>query len=284
MKTWMIFTCLFLFLLTALTACTTPPPPTATPDIPATVTLQVERHLAAIPTATPAPTYTPYPTATPYPTTTPRPTYTLYPTSTPYPTATPRPTYTPYPTPTPEPTATPVPTPTPWPTATPQPTAMPVPAVAWETVSDDAGTYTIDIPEHWTLDSVEIMSDGKSSYTIWKSSDNWDASIAVSTTYSEYGWNGTSETESKTSFDEEVASADTVAVREPARVLNGWIYTVDTWGGNDSCTIRDSLYWEIQYKWAFAVQALSCLHSQDTYGAEAIEALFSFESTSYGRR
>ena len=277
MKTWMIFTGLFLFLLSALAACTTPPP-TATPDIPATVTLQVERHLAAIPTATPAPTYTPYPTATPYPTTTPRPTYTLYPTSTPYPTATPRPTYTPYPTPTPYPTATPVPTPMP------RPTATPVPAVAWETVSDDAGTYTIDIPEHWTLDSVEIMADGKSSYTIWKSSDNWDASIAVSTTYSEYGWNGTSETESKTSFDEEVASADTVAVREPARVLNGWIYTVDTWGGNDSCTFRGSLYWEIQYKWAFAVQAIICLHSLDTDGAEAIDALFSFESTSYGKR
>ena len=129
-------------LFVGVLGCATPAP--ATPDIPATVTAQVQDHLAAIPTDTPSPTYTPYPTATalpaptqaatatPYPTSTPRPTYTPYPTFTPTPTPTPVPTATPTPTPTPTPTATPTASPTPVPTATPTPmptaTASPTPS------------------------------------------------------------------------------------------------------------------------------------------------------------
>ena len=79
-----------LTLLLFLVACSAPPDPT--PNIPATVVAQVQRELAAQPTATPYPTYTPYPTHTPYPTATPRPTYTPYPipatTNTPSPTPT----------------------------------------------------------------------------------------------------------------------------------------------------------------------------------------------------
>ena len=93
-------------LLAALLGCATPQP-APTPDIPATVTAQVQAHLDESLTATAYPTHTPYPTVTAYPTPT------KSPTATPYPTATPRPTYTPYPTatPTPAPTATPTPTP-----------------------------------------------------------------------------------------------------------------------------------------------------------------------------
>ena len=94
----------------SLAACTSTPP-TQTPDIPATVTAQVEEHLATIPTASPLPTYTPNPTYTPQPTTTPVPTPAAKPTYTPAPTYTPVPTATP--TPTPRPTRTPWPTPTP---------------------------------------------------------------------------------------------------------------------------------------------------------------------------
>ena len=118
--------------------------PEPTPDIPATVTAQVQAQLAdrttptvqASPTPVPPPTLpptvTPYPTSTPYPTATPYPT--PLPTSTPTPTATATPTATPTPTPTPtpEPTATPTPTPTliptPRPTATRTPTPTPAPA------------------------------------------------------------------------------------------------------------------------------------------------------------
>ena len=253
MKTWMIFTCLFLFLLTALAACTTPPPPTATPDIPATVTAQLRSHLAAIPTATPAPTYTPYPTPT------------KSPTATPYPTATPRPTYTLYPTPTPRPTAT------------------SVPEVIWETVSDDAGSYTIRIPEHWILDSVEIYEDGKSSLTVWKSSDG-DVTSSVKAIYSEYGWIANSEMASKSDFDERVASADTIAVEEPIRGIDGWRYVVETLGGSDTCAFRNSVYWEIRYTWAFILESQACLHfATDTYVTELIEAI-RFEPTAYGKR
>ena len=111
-----------------LTACTAPQPaapqpttPPPTPDIPATVTAQVQTYLETAPTVTPLPTQTPYPTYTPYPT----PTEVL--TATPYPTATPRPTYTPYPTSTATPTLTPTPVPTATPTPTPSPTATPAP-------------------------------------------------------------------------------------------------------------------------------------------------------------
>ena len=303
MKTSTIIACLFLFLMTALAACTTPPPPTATPDIPATVTVQVQDRLAAIPTATPAPTHTPYPTptkaptATPYPTGTPRPTYTLYPTPTPlptytplpthtpYPTATPRPTYTPYPTPTPEPTATPVPTPTPRPTATPWPTATPIPEVVWKTVSDDSGTYTIDLPAHWILDSVEIKEDGKSSLTTWASSHTLDAFIIVAAFHRENGWNSTSAKAIKVAFDKRVAQADTVVIEKPGRVRDGWSFIVETSGGGDSCTRRTYEYWEIRSKWAFVVSSTTaCPSSVDTFGDEALEAVSSFKSTAYGRR
>ena len=65
--------CLLFSLLLVACAFSTPDP---TPDIPATVTAQVQEHLAAIPMATPLPTYTPYPTYTPVPPPTPTPTET----------------------------------------------------------------------------------------------------------------------------------------------------------------------------------------------------------------
>ena len=40
--------------------------PTPSPDIPATVTAQVQEHLSSLPTATPYPTNTPYPTPAPH--------------------------------------------------------------------------------------------------------------------------------------------------------------------------------------------------------------------------
>lgn len=101
-----LFTAFTAFIL--LTACTVPQPttPPPTPDVPATVTAQVQAYLDAVPTDTPLPTQTPYPTYTPYPTPTEVSTATPYPTYTPYPTPTRRP----FPTASPTPTATPVPT------------------------------------------------------------------------------------------------------------------------------------------------------------------------------
>lgn len=98
-----LFLCLVFF---SITACANPQQPTRTPDIPATVTAQVDEHLATLPTATPLPTYTPYPTFTPLPTVTPKSTLL------PAPTYTPHPSYTPFPTSTPTPTPRPTPTPT----------------------------------------------------------------------------------------------------------------------------------------------------------------------------
>ena len=145
-----------LFLFTAftafifLTACTVPQPttPLPTPDIPATVTAQVQAHLDAVPTATSLPTQTPYPTYTPYPTPT------EVPTATHYPTATPRPTYTPYPTATPTPTPTAMPTPTPLPTATPVPTPTPTPTLAPQ-VWDQTGYWYRDT--EWEQGLVSIL-------------------------------------------------------------------------------------------------------------------------------
>ena len=73
-----------LILLVGLTACAGPQP-TQTPDIPATVTAQVEAHLDSVPKATPLPTHTPYPTGTPYLTPTQVQTATFYPTAIPPP-------------------------------------------------------------------------------------------------------------------------------------------------------------------------------------------------------
>ena len=58
--------CLAALVVLILAACSTPPTatPAPTPDIPATVTAQVQAHLDTMPAATPLPTYTPYPTAT----------------------------------------------------------------------------------------------------------------------------------------------------------------------------------------------------------------------------
>ena len=245
----LLYLCLCLTFLT-IAACNNPVPE-PTPDVPATVTAQVQSHLAAIPTATPVPTYTPYPTPT------------TVPTATPYPTFTPRPTYTLYPTPMPRPTAT------------------PVPEVAWKTVSDDAGTYTISIPEYWTLDSVEMLyEDGKSSLTTWQAAHDGRASISIIAVHRENGWDDTSETAIKAYFDEIVANLDTVAIEEPTRFLDGWRYVVKALGGDNYCTSRDYLYWEVRYKWTFVVEAYICLGLIDTYAAEVAEAVSSFESTS----
>ena len=49
-------------LIIGVTACSAQQPtPTLPPDIPATVTAQVQAHLDVLPTSTPLPTHTPYP-------------------------------------------------------------------------------------------------------------------------------------------------------------------------------------------------------------------------------
>ena len=103
------------FLVVIASAACQSPPPEPTPDIPATVTAQVERSLASQATPTPAPTWTPPPPivvqATPSsPTWTPVPPPTETPT--PAPTATPAPAPTDTPSPAPTQTATPAPEPT----------------------------------------------------------------------------------------------------------------------------------------------------------------------------
>ena len=77
--------------LLVVLGCAQPPPTaplSATPDIPATVTAQVQMQPTLVPTPTAPQTQTPYPTYTPYPTLKPLPTHTPYPA----PTATLRPT------------------------------------------------------------------------------------------------------------------------------------------------------------------------------------------------
>lgn len=103
------------FLVVIASAACQSPPQEPTPDIPATVTAQVERSLVSQATPTPAPTRTPLPPmvvqVTPSsPTRTPVPTPTETPT--PAPTATPAPAPTDTPSPTPTQTATPAPEPT----------------------------------------------------------------------------------------------------------------------------------------------------------------------------
>ena len=212
-----LFLALPLLLIGSLAlACAAPAPtpiptptlvPTATPDIPATVTARVD----ALPTATAYPTLTPYPaltrvpTTTPYPTGTPRPTltpqptptawptYTPYPTPTalptytPYPTPTPRPTYTPYPTPTsiptPTPTPAPTPTPTPRPTATPRPTPTPIPWIThWP-----RSQYQIQLPADWVKSVDQDSSDGDVSGVLFRAPDR-KASIYVFSSFAREGW------------------------------------------------------------------------------------------------
>ncbi len=122
--------------MTVLAACTSAPP-TATPDIPATVEVAmptptpdiqamvdagVQEALAAMSTATPTPLPTPPPTPEPSATAAPTPTAT----------------------PTPTPTATPLPTLTPTPTATPLPTPTPTPSLATIVEQVKAGVVRID--------------------------------------------------------------------------------------------------------------------------------------------
>ncbi len=98
----LVILAVLIILMGVTTACQQAPPPQPTPDIPATVTAQVQQHLESQPTPTVPPTAPP-PTATPRPSATPTayPTYTPFPTHTPYPTYTPQPAATkPYPTPT----------------------------------------------------------------------------------------------------------------------------------------------------------------------------------------
>ena len=174
MKALLSITTVALLFLSAAACAQFPPAaeplPTATPDIPATVTAQVAELMAAIPTATPYPTATPVPTYTPNPTATPLPTNTPYPTSTALPTATPYPTYTPYPTAL-------VPTPT----YTPQPTAS---AIRWKSVSP-RDYYNLEVPADWYLEYDELETrdfQGRVDYGV----DT--AGVYIYDAYSSSGW------------------------------------------------------------------------------------------------
>ena len=100
-----------LIVLMGVTTACQQAPPEPTPDIPATVTAQVERSLASQATPTPAPTWTPPPIVVQATRSSP--------TSTPVPPPTE--------TPTPAPTATPAPAPTDTPSPAPTQTATPAP-------------------------------------------------------------------------------------------------------------------------------------------------------------
>ncbi len=201
---------LLAIILVLTLACNEPAP---TPDIPATVTAQVESQLAALPTATPEPTPTPIPTPTvEIPTAIPEPTPTQpaiiiqvvapteSPTATPEPTptevpptATPEPTLTPTPEPTatplPTPTATPLPTPTPTaaptataiPTPTPRPTSTPTPKpdIQWELYRNSELSFEIPYPSDWWLSDFDVNEDGQADIITFFSPEGETGSVAV---------------------------------------------------------------------------------------------------------
>ena len=187
----------------------------------------------------------------------------------------------------------------------------PVSAFTWETYSDAAGSFTMDIPDYWVLDSNEVDPDGKSSLTRWivrNVEDKRLFGVEVRAEYNEDGWAPlTSETLSKqdlsylTNFS--VPRIRTISSR-PASIQDGWAYTVTThrregrrhptpWelaegrtqaGSQPSCAARSTRYFDIRLRWAYRATVTVCVGENITYYLDGRTAIFSLTPTPYGRR
>ena len=264
-----------LILLGGLTACAGPQP-TQTPDIPATVTAQVEAHLDSVPTATPLPTHTPYPTATPYltptqvqtamfcPTATPRPTYTPYPMATALPTSTPYPTLAALPTYTPHPTAALQPTYTLYPTLIPERAATATRKVVEFTDTDL--TYTIDIPEGWERGvlNVEWAEKGTS---VGFTDANGVVRISVVTAYSELGWLDDSNSYADGVFEilQETLIEGTFEIWQSRPSPNGGVYISSSYQEQRGCAIDSEIEALALRKWALLVEVFACQRQFSQY-------------------
>ncbi len=269
--------CLGLTLL-ALAACASPVSE-PTPDIPATVTAQVQTHLAALPTAAPLPTHTPYPTNTPYPTLTPAPTATAYPT------ATPRPTYTPYPTSTPTPiatlTQTTTPTVTPAPTITPTATPWPTPTAVshseWVRYkpNDD---YSIQLPPDWEkfFDSADGAYLDKGLALVGFQSPGDYAKVAIFSIFSELGWQEDFNIDLKVSLDlklrEDELSYRTVAIWPVSTTTKRSSYEYDGQGGQ--CDIEGHGLHILVGDYSYFVRVEICTDSKEKFDEAFAESVF----------
>ncbi len=265
-----------LILLVGLTACGVPQP-TQTPDIPATVTAQVQAHLDSVPTATPLPTYTPYPTGTPRPTYTPYPTLMPLPTATPYSTSTPYPTYTPHPTTTPQPAYTPYPTPGPGRAATATPKVV--------EFTDKDLTYTIAIPEGWESEVLNIEWAEKGT-SVGLTDANGVAGISVVTAYSEMGWLDDSDSYADGVFEilQETLIEGTFEIWQRRPSPNGGVYISSSYQEQGACAIDSEIEALVLRKWAFLVEVFACQRQFSQYEDLLLDTMNSFTPTAYGRR
>ncbi len=162
-----------------------------------------------------------------------------------------------------------------------------VSAFTWETYSDAAGSFTIDIPDYWPLDVVEVQPDGKTSLTRWSvrnGEDSLQFFVEVVAHYNQTGWDFTSEERSKNNF----AHLNTIYERQvgvhyiepPHPIRNGWAYTVelDAYEGKH-CRVRSTEYFDAKPGWTYVATASICADENITYYLDGRQAIFSLTPT-----
>ena len=161
-----------------------------------------------------------------------------------------------------------------------------VSAFTWETYSDAAGSFTMDIPDYLPLESVEVDEDGKSSLTMWGLRNGGDTvfHVVVVAQYNKTGWDFTSEERSKNNFAHLNALYERqVGVRyiePPHPIRDGWAYTVevDAYEGKH-CRVRSTEYFDAKTGWAYLAAANICVGENITYYLDGRKAIFSLTPT-----
>ena len=128
-----------------------------------------------------------------------------------------------------------------------------VPSFEWEPYSDAAGSYTMNVPDYFPLELVEVDEDGKSSLTRWSvwSGERALFAVEVLAQYKE-PWRGTAEETARYNFTNLTGMyGKRMSVRHveaPRPRHGGWAYTVevDLLDEQNPCRIRTTDYYDDQ--------------------------------------
>ena len=169
------------------------------------------------------------------------------------------------------------------------PTGEQLPTVAaftWETYSDAAGSFTMEIPDYLPLELVEVDKDGKSSLHRWSVWTDEGALFAVEV-LARYKdpWRVSSEETARHNFANITGLyGKRMSVRhieQPRPRHGGWAYTVevDLLDEQNPCRIRTTDYYDDQPDWTYFATTKICVGENMDYYLDGRKAIFSLTPT-----
>ena len=161
-----------------------------------------------------------------------------------------------------------------------------VSAFTWDPYSDPAGSYTMNVPDYFPLELVEVDEDGKSSLTRWSVRTDKGAMFVVEVLakYQEPG-DFSAEENAKHNFTNITGLyGKRMSVRHveaPRPRHGGWAYTVevDLLDEQNPCRIRTTHYYDDQPDWTYFATAIICVGENMDYYLDGRMAIFSLTPT-----